>query len=128
MPQLDAVQERLDQFDREHGTISFCGLPGHVKSGEVGEYAVIPVLQFNRATFERYRPLTKEWIGDGYNIFHVAPGLVDAVIEVLLQDATREFLHDEPGRALNAQFRRAPIDILRAAGRELMHHVGWVKP
>jgi hypothetical protein len=121
-----AVQEKLSQFDREHDTISFCGLPGRVKSAEVGEYAVVPVLQFDRATFERYRLLAKDTIGEGYHSFPVTRGLVDAVVEILLEDATRELLHEEPGRALNIQFRRDPTDILRAAGRQLMYRAGWV--
>jgi hypothetical protein len=122
----DAIQERLARFDGEHGTISFCGLPGRVENANVGEYAVVPVLQFDLATFERYRPLKRDIVGEGYNSFPVTRGLVDAAIAILLDDATREFLHDEPGRALNVQFQRDPTDILRAAGRQLMYRAGWV--
>jgi hypothetical protein len=121
-----AVQERLDAFDREHGTISFCGLPGHVKHAEVGEYAVVPVLQFHRATFDRYRHLTKERVGEGYHSFRIVRSLVDAVIDILLSDAKREFLHDEPGSMFSAEFHRDATDILREAARQLMNRVGWV--
>jgi len=97
-----------------------------VETAEVGAYAVVPVLHFERSVFEQYRMLRKEVSGEGHNIFPVSRGLVDAVVEVLLDDATLEFLHDEPGRALSVQFQRDPIDILRAAARQLMLRVGWV--
>ncbi|MEO8380746.1 MAG: diadenylate cyclase [Acidobacteriota bacterium] len=121
-----AVRERVDKYDLEHGTISFCGAPGRVVHPEVGEYVVVPVLQFDRLSFEKTPRLVQTQVGKGHNVFHVARGLLDAVVDVLLADARQTLKGDEPGAALAEEFRRDPVDVLRSAGRDLMNRIGWV--
>lgn len=118
-----AVVERLEVFDREHGTITFCAPPGRVADERVGEYLVLPALAFDRVVFSRFPRLVTDTVGEKFQ-FPVSKGLLEAVIDVLLSDARKELLFEEPGRALNEQFRRDPTDILRTAGRNLMLRVG----
>jgi hypothetical protein len=122
----EAVQERMSVYDRASGRVSFCGPPGRVWHKAVGEYDVVPVLQFDRAVFEKYRRLKKTSVGGGYDMFSVVPSLVDAIIEILLREIRREFRNDDPGSLINNEFHRDGADILREAARQLMNRVGWV--
>jgi hypothetical protein len=122
----DALQERMSIYDDAAGRISFCGLPGRVSHKAVGEYDVVPILQFDRSVFEKYRRLKKTTVGEGHDTFPVVPSLIDAVIEIILRDARRDFRNDDPGSLIDDEFRRDTTDILRQAARQLMARVGWV--
>lgn len=119
-----AVQERMDAYDRDHGTLSFCGAPGRVEDA-AGEYMVVPVLQFDRASYVKVPRLRQTEFGVGRNRFRVSRGLLDAVVGVLLEEARVTLKGEDPGAFLGEEFRRDPADVLRAAGRELMNRVGW---
>jgi hypothetical protein len=119
-----AAQERMDAYDREHGTISFCGAPGRVDE-QAGEYVVVPVLQFDRAAYEKVPRLQQSEVGEGHHRFHVSRGFLDSVVDTLLEEARIVLKGDEPGAALHEEFRRDPADVLRSAGRDFMLRVGW---
>jgi hypothetical protein len=118
------VQERMDAYDREHGTISFCGAPGHVED-QAGEYVVVPVLQFDRAAYEKVPRLQQSEVGEGHYRYRVSRGFLDSVVETLLEEARVTLKGAEPGAALREEFQRDPADVLRSAGRDFMPRVGW---
>jgi hypothetical protein len=120
----DAVQERMSVYDHAAGRISFCGPPGRVRHEAVGDYDVVPVLQFDRSVFEKYRRLKKTIVGEGHDTCPAVPSVIDAVIEIILRDARRDFRNDDPGSLINDEFRRDTTDILRQAARQLMARVG----
>jgi DisA bacterial checkpoint controller nucleotide-binding len=127
-----AVQARFDAYDLDYGTVSFAGEAMDkvldAKIGEaLGSYTVVPVLQFDRAAFDRMpRLATTEVEVTPHHRYGVKRSLAEAAIEIVLEEAAKELWHEEPGRHLYKEFRRKAKEVLREAGDDFMLRVGWL--
>jgi hypothetical protein len=114
----NAVRERLEPYDREAGTRSFCGLPG-----AVGNYDVVPVIQVARDAFARLPRLTKDSCRDGS--IKLTPSLFEAVVGHLLWNTKTELYKPEPGRYSTDTLTQDPTSTLREAGQTFMLTPSW---
>jgi hypothetical protein len=86
----EAVQEVTSIYDSQHGTSTFCGWPTRVEG-----YYVVPILQFDKSQLMGYPHLPapirfQDWTS--------STGLIQSVIECLLEEASASLEGKEPGR------------------------------
>ncbi len=108
-----ALERALSAHDTEHGVASFCSFPQRV-----GGYLVFVVIQFARATVDAHGP-------DARGPHHVGGSpvtLLDAVIEEFLAECAAALARPDMGR-YGVLDHEVP-DLMRAAGRRLMHGPG----
>jgi hypothetical protein len=104
-----AVREALHAYDGGHGTRSFCG-----DAVRVGSYHVVPVLQLSREALDRYPSLPGPMTHQRWSS---SLGIVHAVVEELLIDATEALAMSEPGRFVNPLEGDATGTLRRGAQR-----------
>jgi hypothetical protein len=108
-----ALERALEAHDTEHEVVSFCSFPQRV-----GGYLVSVVIQFARATVDAHGP-------DGRGPHHVDGSpvtLLHAVIEEFLAECAAALARPDMGR-YGVLDHEIP-DLMRAAGRRLMHGPG----
>ena len=86
---LRTVRGILRTYDSEHNARSFSGWPG-----QLGEYYVVPVLQFPEELFRRFRRCVTY---PRENTYSVPPSFIHAAIEQVLDWAYEEIREDVPG-------------------------------
>ena len=111
-----AVQKLLKRYDSENEVRSFAGPPARV-----GDYYVVPVLQFPAAIFQRFLPL-REPIK--FNIFTGHPSLIHAAVSHVLSEAHDELLRPDPGRDPVGRFKVAAGDYWTS--RRVFHAYAWI--
>lgn len=112
-----AVARSLEGFDAENGLRSFCG-----EAYLVADYYVTPVIQVPESLFHAFppldaRPSTQRRGGNGYR------SLIHAALAVVLDEASQELRHPEPGRSVRSKMRSAD-ELVRIAARNFMHTPG----
>ncbi len=110
----EAVQEVASAYDSEHGTSTFCGRPTMVAG-----YHVVPILQFNESQLLEYPHLPAPIsLADRTS----STGLLQSVIQCLLDEATDALGEKEPGRFFDT-FPSERSSILRDAGDRFCHAI-----
>jgi len=107
----NAIQEVIDQKDKDGGVISFCSLPVLVKG-----YAVCVVLQIERSVFNNHYSLVK----NKFDEYDISVSFLDATITEYLNECRDELSKPDPGSTFDI-FKRPPEEIIRSAGKILMY-------
>jgi len=110
----EAVQEVVSKYDSQHETLTFCGWPTRVEG-----YYVVPILQFDKAQLLEYPHLSDRIRLDRWES---STGLIQSVIECLLEEATDALEKKEPGRFFGT-FPDENSSILRKAGKDFCYAI-----
>ena len=108
------ILERLAQLEASHDLVSFCALPQRI-----GAYMVCTLVQFDRQSHGSHRPATGARFVGADGLFD---SLLDAAVDEFLTECSLTLARPERGR-FGATNREMP-DLLRAAGKKLMHGPG----
>ena len=111
----DAVKKTLPAYDAEHDLRSFSGWPG-----QLGEYYVVPVLQFPEDVFRRFPPLREL---PAEHMFSVPPSFIHAAIEEVLSWAHEEIREEVPGGGLMGR-SPSPEEMARTAATLFLYAPG----
>jgi hypothetical protein len=110
----EAVKEVVLKYDSQHGTFTFCGWPTRVEG-----YYVVPILQFDKTQLLEYPHLSEPI---RFDRFESSTGLIQSVIDCLLEKATDALEKKEPGRFFDT-FPEENSSILQKAGRNFCYAV-----
>jgi hypothetical protein len=111
-----AVEQILTAQDA--GSVFFASEPTSVNG-----YAVLAVIQLDRARFDSHYRLTRNFVQKGLIRYRVRSSLVETIVESYLDVLVEKLRQPDPGHSL--PLIRDPLSIYRAAADRLMRAPAW---
>lgn len=106
----EEVKRSLDVEGRKIGRKTFCS-----QAYPVGDYEVVCALQLPEQLFRQYPPFEATWQREVYET-----SLIQACVNVLLEEGRRGLALPEPGRWISDDATRSAEEIIRRAASNLM--------